>query len=135
MGLDNGICVKRNEETSKIPELRRFREPYDKDCKYDFEIAYWRKCWNIRNDILWILKNGQGEEYTYSITKESLNQVIKLLESYNSENFEDSGTCIWDWDAPGWPYSAQIAADIENLRRLRKLMDKYDLKVYFYDSY
>lgn len=135
MGLDNGICVKRNAETSEIPELRRFAESYDKEGKYDFEIAYWRKCWNIRNDILWILKHEHGEEYTYSITKESLNQVIKLLESYNSENFEDSGTYIWDWDAPGWPYSAQIAADIENLRQLRELMDKYDLKVYFYDSY
>ena len=135
MGLDNGICVKRNAETSKISELRRFAESYDKEGKYDFEIAYWRKCWNIRNDILWILKHGQGEEYTYSITKESLNQVIKLLESYNSENFKDGGTCIWDWDDPKWPYSAQIADDIENLRQLRKLMDKYDLKVYFYDSY
>lgn len=135
MGLDNGICVKRNEETSKIPELRRFAESYDKEGKYDFEIAYWRKCWNIRNDILWILGHGQGEEYTYSITKESLNQVIKLLESYNSENFEGGGVCIWDWDDPKWPYSAQIAYDIGNLRQLRKLMDKYDLKVYFYDSY
>lgn len=135
MGLDNGICVRRNEETSKIPELRCFAEPYDKEGKYDFEIAYWRKCWNIRNDILGILKHRQDEEYTYAVTKENLKEIIKLLESYNSENFEDSGTCIWDWDAPEWPYSAKTAADIENLKKLHSLMDKYNLEVYFYDLY
>lgn len=29
MGLDNAICVERNEYTSNIPELKRFEEDWD----------------------------------------------------------------------------------------------------------
>lgn len=61
--------------------------------------------------------------------------MIKLLQSYNSKNFENNGTCIWAWDDEDWPYSEKIQRDIENLKILRELMDKYELEVYFYDSY
>lgn len=131
MGLDNGIRVKKTLENSEIPELGKFDNGYHGD----FEVTYWRKCWNIRNGIFGILKPQSEDEYFYSVTKESLNQIIKLFESYNSENFVDDGGCIWSWDDPEYPYSAQIAADIENLKKLRELMDQYNLEVYFYDSY
>ena len=131
MGLDNGIEVRRNAHTSSIPELLQFELDYDKD----FEVCYWRKCWNIRDDILWIIGERFGDQYEYVLTKEDIDQIIKLLESYNAGNFEDSGSCIWDWDDEEYPYSEKVQQDIESLKVLRQLMDKYELDVYFYDSY
>lgn len=135
MGLDNGIEVKRNEHTNSILELRQFELEYDKNHEYDFEICYWRKCWNVRNDILWIIGERFGDQYEYNLDKEDVDQIIKLFESYNADNFEDSGGCVWDWDDEEYPYSEKIKQDIENLKMLRQLMDKYVLDVYFYDSY
>ena len=135
MGLDNSIEIKRNAYTNSIPELRQFELEYDKAYEYDFEICYWRKCWNIRNDILWIIGERFGDQYEYVLTKEDIDQIIKLLESYNAGNFEDSGSYIWDWDDDEYPYSKKIQQDIESLKVLRQLMDKYELDVYFYDSY
>lgn len=68
------------------------------------------------------------------MTKQDVETMIELLQSYNAENFEDNGTCIWGWDDEEWPYSEKIQKDIENLKILRALMDKYELEVYFYDS-
>lgn len=135
MGLDNSIEVKRNAYTSSIPELRQFELEYDKTHEYDFEICYWRKCWNIRSDILWIIGERFGDQYEYALDKEDIDQIIKLLESYNADDFEDSGSCIWDWDDEDYPYSEKIQQDIEKLKVLKRLMDKYELEVYFYDSY
>jgi hypothetical protein len=136
MGLDNGINVKRTPETNKIEELKVFSQDWDKDLRYNFEVCYWRKCWNIRNDIF-CLGIGNDESYSNNLTKENIEQIIELLQSYNSDNWTDGGSCIWEWedDEDGWSYSEHIKHDIESLKLLRDLMDKYELEVYFYDSY
>ena len=54
MGLDNGLVIrKRNQKVSK-------------------EIAYWRKCWNVRRDILDII-NSTEEKYCYEISRRHYN--------------------------------------------------------------
>ena len=135
MGLDNSIEVKRNVYTNSIPELQRFELEDDKAHEYDFEVCAWCKCWNIRNDILWIIGERFSDKYEYVLDKEDIDQIVKLFESYNADNFEGSGSCIWDWDDGEYPYSKKIQQDIESLKVLRQLMDKYELDVYFYDSY
>ena len=135
MGLDNGIQVKRTVETNKIEELKVFNIDWDKELRYDFEVTYWRKCWNIRNDLMYL---GVGvNEGRYIMTSEDVDKTIELLQSYNDDNWEDGGSCIWEFtsDEEGWSYSEHIKQDIEDLRFLRQLMDKYDLQVYFYDSW
>ena len=135
LGLDNGISIRRNTYTESICELERFDSEFRKRLKCDFEICYWRKCWNIRNDILSILTERTQDQYEIPLSKENVEQIIELLESYNSDNFEDNGSCIWDWDDEKYPYSEKIQQDIERLKVLRTLMDEFDLYVYFYDSY
>ena len=136
MGLDNSIEVKRTLETNKISELTIFNKDYDKELKYDFEICYWRKCWGLRNDILFLIGKRwvPEEEYEFSLTKDDVDNIIELLGSYNEDTWEGS---IWEWtsDEDGWSYSEHIKQDIESLKLLRQLMDKYELEVYFYDSY
>ena len=136
MGLDNGICVRRTPDTNKIEELKVFNDDWDKELKYDFEITYWRKCWGLRSDILFLIGKrwSREEQYEFNLTKDDIDIIIKRLESYDDETWEDS---IWEWTAEeeGWSYSEHIKQDIDNLKILRKLMDKYELEVYFYDSY
>lgn len=135
MGLDNGICVKRTPFTNQIEELKVFNYNWDKELKYDPEIVYYRKCWNVRNDILYIIGQRWTDEYEVSLTPVDIDNIIELLQSYNKDNWQESGGSIWEWDDGEWSYSKKIKQDIEKLRLLRKLMDKYNLEVYFYDSY
>ncbi len=133
MGLDNGLCVKRNAYTNNIPELKRFEDDWDKKHELDFSVCYWRKCWGLRNDILYLIgQRFTPDTYKFDLTKDDVDHIIELLESYNSKTWVDS---IWDWDDEEYPYSEKIQRDIENLKYLRELMDKYELEVYFYDSY
>ena len=135
MGLDNGIEVKRTEYTNSITELQQFNIDWDKNHKYDFEICAWRKCWNIRSMIFDTVEGTYDNGITGPLTTYDIDNIIKGLQAFNSDNWQDNGGSIWDWDDEEYPYSEHIRRDIENLQTLRKLMDKYDLEVYFYDSY
>lgn len=136
MGLDNGIQVRRTPETNQIAELKIFNKDYDKELEYDFSVTYWRKCWGLRNDILFLIGKRwtPEEEWEFKLTKDDVDNIIELLGSYNEETWFGS---IWEWtsDEEGESYSEHIKQDIEDLKLLRKLMGKYDLEVYFYDSY
>lgn len=135
MGLDNGVSIRRNAHTTKIPELQRFAETWDEKCEYDFEVCYWRKCYNIRSMILDTAEGVYDCDDSEPLTIEDIDNIIEGLRSFNSKNWGDNGGSIWDWDDEEYPYSEKIQRDIENLEVLRGLMDKYDLEVYFYDSY
>lgn len=135
MGLDNSVEVKRTEYTDSIPALQRFNIDWDKEHKYDFEVAYWRKSWNVRSMIFDAIKSTRNNEISEPLTIDDIENIIKGLKSFNSKNWQDNGGSIWDWDDKEWPYSKKIKQDIKNLKRLKKLMNKYDLEVYFIDSY
>lgn len=135
MGLDNSIEVKRNEYTNTIPELQQFNVEWDTEHKWDFEITYWRKCWSLRSMIFRVVPGVHDNDISDPLTTKDIENIIKGLQSFNSENWQEGLGSIWDWDDEWWPYSEHIKQDIENLQILRQLMDKYDLEVYFYDSY
>lgn len=128
MGLDNGIQVKRNLYTNSIEDLKVFEETWDKEHKWDFEICYWRKCWNIRNDILWVLNSRFDDQYEFQLTYEDIDNIISILLSYNEDNW---GNSIWTFEE----MVEHLQQDVENLKLLQDLMKTYNLEVYFYDSY
>ena len=131
MGLDNGIEVKRNEYTNNIPELKRFEESWDTKHEYDFEITHFRKCYNVRHMVFNTIKHAYDNGISAPLTIEDINNIIKCLQSFNSHNWQEYGGSIWDWDE----YKDHIKQSIKNLKLLVELMKKYDLEVYFYDSY
>lgn len=135
MGLDNAICVRRNGYTNSIQELKRFEYDWDKEREFDFEIVYYRKCYNVRSMIFDTIEGIYDNDVSELLTTEDIDNIIEGLRSFNSKNWNDNGGSIWDWDDEEYPYSEQIQEDIEELKTLRELMDKYDLEVYFYDSY
>ena len=133
MGLDNGIEVKRTTKTNKITELKVFSKDWDKELKYDFEVCYWRKCWNIRHMVMDRI-DGFVDNLGVALTKDDVDNIIYGLKSFNADNWDDNGGSIWEWDGE-WGYLEYIAQNIKDLQLLRQLMDKYELEVYFYDSY
>lgn len=135
MGLDNGIQIKRNTSTNSIPELKQFELSYDNKHQFDFEICYWRKCYNIRNMIMDVVESARDNDKSDILTTTDIEKIIHGLQSFNSANWQENGGSIWDWDDEEYPYSEKIQRDIENLKNLQTLMEKYDLEVYFYDSY
>ena len=135
MGLDNGINIRRTEYTDNIPELKRFEDDWCRKYKSNFEVCYWRKCWNIRHMIFYTVENIDNNGYSELLTKQDIENIIKGLQSFNADNWQDNGGSIWEWEDEEWSYSYKLKQDIKNLQVLSELMDKYDLEVYFYDSY
>lgn len=68
------------------------------------------------------------------LTKTDVDNIIDGLKSFSADNWDDDGGSIWDWDGE-WGYSDYVQQNIKDLQLLRQLMDKYELEVYFYDSY
>ena len=134
MGLDNGIDIVRNDYSNKIKALKRFTTPYDKDEVYPFEVCYWRKCWNVRGDILDIIGVENECQYMFALDVYDIKEIIKVLKSYNKKTWTYGG-----WEGSIWEWSEHKRINhkhIKNLKYLVKIMKKYpDLEVYFYDSY
>lgn len=127
MGLDNMIRVRRTEQTEHIWWLRRFKEPFTDD----FEVCHWCKCYHIRNGIIDILCCDRlGGEHAVSATQ--LQAIVKLLKSFNEKNwYANGGSYIWTFQE----MQKRLRKDIRNLKILIRLMRKYDLEMYFVDSY
>lgn len=127
MGLDNGIIVRHTDETALIQELQRFKSPY----WTSYEICYWRKCWNIRSEILSVVESYSEITYDCILSKDEVDKIIDVLQSFNEENWRDNGGSIWEFE----DMEDTLKEQVDNLRIVRQLMDKYDLVVEFYDSY
>lgn len=94
-------------------------------------MCYYRKCWNIRNEILYIINHRFDEEYEFSLDVEDVEHIIEYLSSLNADNWEDSGQSIWTWHE----MEDRVKQDVENLEMLVELMYEHELDVVFYDSY
>lgn len=116
MGLDNMVYLitKTPIHTDLMPE--GFGEGdtwwFGMDCRenrdtgepeYWYCIAYWRKCWGIRNDILEVLTdNGYCAEDNVNDYFTGDVCFLKLIEKVNRKYFDpdnwDDQTCyVWDW--------------------------------------
>lgn len=134
MGLDNGIIIKEadaiKEDLLKCPCFEW--DEYDEKQGYQ-HIAYWRKCWGVRNAILSVLHvddNGGGD---YPIEYDDIPPILRKLKEFLKPS-------KWDEDADSiWEYDEYIDTMINIYIRLTWLADYMkdhkDLKVYFYDSY
>lgn len=129
MGLDNGIYVKATNISQTIKELAHFKEAYETN----YHICYWRKCWNIRKGILDIVDPDRkcSDEYLFQLSADNLDKIITYLKSLNRKNWIDNGNSIWEFK----DIKYRLRGDAKNLQELKKLMNKYSLEVYFYDSY
>ena len=135
MGLDNGIVLKA--KTSR--GLKYLTENHSFYFYYNDEIGYWRKCWNIRHNILnaFADKNYDGNGGCIDLTsvKDLVNMAETLKYFLHEENWEKSES-IWDW----YIVLPSVAEAIKKLRYLIEDIENEDisiddLNIYFYDSY
>ena len=128
MGLDNGFICK-NIKRDEIPSYVRL--PWD--CRdEDVEIAYFRKCWGIRGEIIRLL-HVKDDEYKIPVEKEDSIPIVKILMKYlDREYYDENADSIWEYDE----YKENIQHSIINLMWLRVYMETHpDVTCYFYDSY
>ena len=128
MGLDNGFICK-NIKRDEIPSYVRL--PWD--CRdEDIEIAYFRKCWGIRGEIIRLL-HVKDDEYKIPVEKEDIIPIVKILMKYlDREYYDENADSIWEYDE----YKENIQHSIINLMWMRVYMETHtDVTCYFYDSY
>lgn len=136
MGLDNGIQIRRSDFTNNLRALKRFELDYDDKKIFDFEVCYWRKCWNVRDAIFDAIPDkGNDNDESLDLTIDDVTKIIRALKSFNKRNWENGGygSSIWTWEEQ----RSNMKRSIGNLRYVKHLMKKYGDKitVYFYDSY
>ena len=128
MGLDNGFICK-NIKRDEIPSWVKL--PWDL-IDEDIEIAYFRKCWGIRGEIIRLL-HVKDDEYKIPVEKEDIIPIVKILMKYlDREYYDENADSIWEYDE----YKENIQHSIINLMWLRVYMETHpDVTCYFYDSY
>ena len=129
IGLDNGFYVR---GVKKLP-----RKIYDGwkgiETDGDIELAYWRKCWGIRDEILWTLGADHQGGGDYLVSREKLKEIIEVLKKFtNKEYWEDNADSIWEYDE----FKDNQKQNIKQLRWIYGYMKWHpDVQLFFYDSY
>lgn len=127
MGLDNG-CVVRITNNEVLNNLLAKHFKYV-DSLDGYEIFYFRGQWNVRNDIFNLCIGWKQKGH--ALTTKEIDNIYSLFKSYTKENWEDGGASRWEFKEAK-PYLDKYA---KNLKALKVIMNRYDLDVYFYDSY
>lgn len=133
MGLDNGIILE-TDDKSILDELFGLDE-YEKNRFLktgEVHIAYWRKCWGIRNEIISILHMKQ-DECEHPVEEDDIPAIIRGLYKFLKHDYwEENGDSIWTYDE----IIDNLFSQILNLKWLQKYLKTHpDVKCYFYDSY
>ena len=99
MGLDNGIQFKilDKQKFGDIPKWFR-REDWEDQHNFDYEVLYWRKCWNVRAEILSYLPFTHDEGGEFDMTLDQLQDILGILKNlYTKANWDEGGS-IWSWE-------------------------------------
>lgn len=148
MGLDNVIYVRSKDKINRPSFLTADKDWRtdnwdDKLCCYEYEVAYWRKCYNVRNALYEAMRKSGGAELLCGDPnngdfKVSFNTLDIFIDEYkkllNKETW-NSGESIWDWDE-----TEDILKDIyDSLVWLRAYMatrlDNNETEIIFVDSW
>lgn len=128
MGLDNGIILIKKH----LPKRFNCLATAGRDHGSDIEIAYWRKCWQVRHLIYEAINMPDENDSIIGLSRENVLAIIKALTKNIKRKWYEYDSPYWEWNE----YKANHRENIRRLRRLARLMKKYpDVIVEFYDSY
>jgi hypothetical protein len=135
MGLDNGIILKAAEgkTIAKPPVIcKDFWACDSLKSSNKIDIAYWRKCWGIRGEILEICSNA-AEDGRYYLTVEQLYQVREVIRRFlHRKYYEENEHGYWDWKDIKRHLIRQYFSISWAIRYMRR---NSGVECYFYDSY
>ena len=99
MGLDNGIYIKGY----------RKKPFYVKDDLYDqsnqIDLAYWRKYWGLRNDIINIIyENYYGNDSEVLLSENQIKKIRNLIMeiTFSKKRYLESCSGYWDYNIYSW---------------------------------
>lgn len=140
MGLDNGILLRTKKPLpADCPiDLEGIYEPdIYKGEWFEYEICYWRKCRNVREDIYYILKDDGADvtpdDVNGIMSKDALKAVWCKLYSYCEKSWDYPTHTIWEWEV----MEDIIENQLTNIEWVIEFLSDYDgeYEIGFYDSY
>ena len=134
MGLDNGFVVhglKHKDIPSFVTLPMHISEHHDNSDTV--EIAYYRKCWGLRDAILGVL-HAHHSGGDFRVEAEDIPAIINVIRPFFSEEYwNDEGDSIWSF-AEAFNY--MLVQQTINLQWLHSYMTVHpEVTCYFYDSY
>lgn len=139
IGLDNGIILHTKKKVDiPIPlDLEDRLQPSFNGNEYEYEICYWRKCWNIR----------AGVKNAFHLSPEDVNldflavgdvkeiwKVINFLNKKKRWEHGDEGDSIWTYKEMRDHLDNDLTA-LEWLIYVMRHTRSDEYRVEFYDSY
>ena len=134
MGLDNGLTLRTRKQIDPnlVPSYVEITaEPTNDALVFEYEVCYWRKCWNIRDMIFNCLGDVGKDNSSCEVSISALESIRDGIYEFlcNGDDWEDS---IWDFDE----MIDHLSLDIVNLSWvINYLKEDPHAYVYFYDSY
>ena len=130
MGLDNGIYIKGY----------RKKPFYVKDDLYDqsnqIDLAYWRKYWGLRNDIINIIyENYYGNASEALLSENQIKKIRNLIMeiTFSKKRYLESCSGYWDYNI--YSVLRGIRQMINLTWAARQVRKNPEVKVFWYDSY
>lgn len=130
MGLDNGIYIKGYR-----------RKPfYVKDDLYEqsnqIDLAYWRKYWGLRNDIINIIyENYYGNDSEVLLSENQIKKIRNLIMeiTFSKKRYLESCSGYWDYNI--YSVLRGIRQMINLTWAARQVRNNPEVEVFWYDSY
>ena len=130
MGLDNGIYIKGY----------RKKPFYVKDDLYDqsnqIDLAYWRKYWGLRNDIINIIyENYYGNDSEVLLSENQIKKIRTLIMeiTFSKKRYLESCSGYWDYNI--YSVLRGIRQMINLTWAARQVRKNPEVEVFWYDSY
>ena len=130
MGLDNGIYIKGY----------RKKPFYVKDDLYDqsnqIDLAYWRKYWGLRNDIINIIyENYYGNDSEVLLSENQIKKIRNLIMeiTFSKKRYLESCSGYWDYNI--YSVLRGIRQMINLIWAARQVRKNPEVEVFWYDSY
>lgn len=130
MGLDNGIYIKGYKK----------KPFYVKDDLYEqsnqIDLAYWRKYWGLRNDIINIIyENYYGNDSEVLLSENQIKKIrILIMEiTFSKKRYLESCSGYWDYNI--YSVLRGIRQMINLTWAARQVRKNPEVEVFWYDSY
>ena len=134
MGLDNGVTLHTKAPVPELKELGVAENRYESDFNFHYDICYWRKCWNIRREVRYVLEADHEYVEKCWLSVGEVKGIWWALNNLNDPNVWDDDTSIWTYEE----IQDHLEHDLYKLEWLIHFMrthDPDDYMVEFYDSY
>ena len=130
MGLDNGIYIK---GYRKKPFY--VKDDLD-DRSNQIDLAYWRKYWGLRNDIINIIyENYYGNDSEVLLSENQIKKIRTLIMeiTFSKKRYLESCSGYWDYNI--YSVLRGIRQMINLTWAARQVRKNPEVEVFWYDSY